>query len=131
MYMYIPLKKIAKTMTFYTYMYIPLKLFPLHKSISGSPDTITCGQCLESFPLDNFLAFIQHKGAHILRIQVESPIKKCLLFNQNFQPKNTLQDENIMDKRHCLTAPDHRSTGPFAGDKIVYFKLETDFENIS
>ena len=46
----------------------------LHKSILGSPDTITCGQCLESFPLDNFLAFIQHKGAHILRIQVESLI---------------------------------------------------------
>ena len=111
-------------------MYIPVKIFPLYKSISGSPDTITCGQCLERFPLDNFLAFIQHKGTHILRIQVESPIKKCLLFNQNFQPKNTLQDENIMDRRHCLTAPDHRSTGPFAGDRMfrnrflkTYYKI--------
>ena len=71
LYIWLNVQHVGKT---HKCVYYPSKIISFDKKIisSGSPDTITCGQCTETFLLDNFLAFIQHKGTHILRMQVST-----------------------------------------------------------
>ena len=42
----------------------------------NSPDLVTCGECLATFPLDNILDFISHKRIHVIQHQMLESNKK-------------------------------------------------------
>ena len=42
----------------------------------NSPDLVTCGECLATFPLDNIIDFISHKRIHVIQHQLLESDKK-------------------------------------------------------